>query len=420
MHTSDWHLGGVLHEQPRDHEHRAFLDWLLGILHDEEIDALLVAGDLFDRPNPSARTQSLFFNFVAAAKSRLPSLQLVVLPGDHDPGTRLGASLPLLATQGVYLLGRMDATEEGKPNLDRCLITLHGADGAPVAHLAALPCLRSRGVSPLDENPGQKLVESARSVYGSICEEAIRRAGEDGCASLAAGHVYVAGSQVVETPDSRISSRRLPALPADVFSPQLGYVALGHLHVGQSISDNVFYSGSPLALSFADSRHCQQVLIADFDGHRLAETRGVPAPRPVDLLRVPCDEPQPPEQVIDMLRQLERLEGRDSSSPTRPYLEVRVRLNAPRPGLRDEITREVDDKWPRLLRISLERQRTSEFPAREDSRRQWLDELNPEEIFRNRYQRKHSSPYTILNEPSDRLMQAFRLLCQEQEKGGGQ
>ncbi len=421
LHTSDWHLGGVLHEQPRDYEHRAFLDWLLGILHQEEIDALLIVGDVFDRPNPSAQTQSLFFNFVVAAKSRLPSLEVVILPGEHDSSTRLSASVPLLATQGVYLLGSVDPIEEGNPNLDRCLVTLHGSDGAPAAHLAALPYRRPRqlGVPVLDEDATQRLVDSIRSIYGPICEEAIRRAGEER-ASLAAGHFYLAGSQVLGSPESRLKNRVLPALPADFLSPLLSYVALGHLHVGQRILNNVYYSGSPLALTFPDSHYCQQVLVAEFDGARLTETRGIPVPRPVDLLRVPCDEPQPPEQVLESIRQLEKLEGRDPCSPTRPYLEVRIRLNAPRHTLRDEIAKELDDKWPRLLRISLECEQPPGPLDHPDSPRHWLNELNPEEIFRHCYRRKHASPYTILNEPSDRLVNAFRRLCQEQKEGEGQ
>ncbi len=416
LHTSDWHIGQVLHEQPRDYEHEVFLDWLLTTLEDQQIDALVVAGDVFDGPNPTAQSQQLFYSFLAAAKSRLPDLDIVILGGNHDSAARLDAPHPVLSAFGVHVLGGLARSEDHDPDADRCVITLHAANGKPAAYLAAVPYLRPGDLPPAqpDEDPAAKLTEAIDSIYRPLCEEALHRAGGKQ-AAIAAGHLYLTGGQISELSERKIQNGYLTALPVRLFCPQLAYVALGHLHLGQSISDKIHYSGSPLPLSFTETGYCHRVLVAQFEGSELKDLRAVPVPRPVEMLRIPADAAQPPEEVLEEIRQLDSLEGRDVCSPTRPYLEVRVRLEAPRPTLREEISRELEDKWPRLLKITPDYGKPAASTSFGRGRR--LDELNPEEIFRHCYKSKYSSEVTILDEPSDELMRAFRLLWEEQERG---
>jgi len=416
LHTSDWHIGQVLHEQPRDYEHQVFLGWLLTVLEDEKIDSLLVAGDVFDGPNPTAQSQQLFYSFLAGAKCRLPGLDVVILGGNHDSAARLDAPHPVLSAFGVHVLGGLARSIEGDRNLDRCLITLHGSDGSPAAYLAAVPYLRPGDLPPThpDEDPESTLADAIGYIYQPLCEEALNRAGSE-LPAIAAGHLYLTGCQISELSERKIQNGYLTALPAGTFCPQLAYVALGHLHLGQSVSEKIHYSGSPLPLSFAEVDYGHRVLIAEFDGPELVSLRAIPVPRPVEMLRLPPDGALPPDQVLSEISQLEKLEGRDPLSPTRPYLEVRVRLEAPRPTLREEISRNLEDKWPRLLKITPDYgERTISSPFGRGRR---LDELNPEEIFRHCYKSKYSSALTILDEPSEELMRAFRLLWEEQERG---
>ncbi|NPC81309.1 exonuclease subunit SbcD, partial [Pyxidicoccus fallax] len=97
LHTSDWHLGHTLYDVSREAEHAAFLDWLLETLEAESVDALLVAGDIFDTANPSAEAQAAWYHFVARARRRLPRLDVVVIGGNHDSAARLDAPDPLFA-----------------------------------------------------------------------------------------------------------------------------------------------------------------------------------------------------------------------------------------------------------------------------------------------------------------------------------
>ncbi len=107
LHTSDWHLGQTLHSFERVYEHQCFLDWLLQTLVDERIDALLIAGDVYDNANPSAASQKQLYRFLRQAKSAAPHLNIVIIAGNHDSPGRLEAPGPLLEEHDVSLVGNV-------------------------------------------------------------------------------------------------------------------------------------------------------------------------------------------------------------------------------------------------------------------------------------------------------------------------
>ena len=108
LHTADWHLGQTFYQFERSYEHQCFLDWLLETLVSEAIDALLIAGDIFDNTNPSAAAQRQLYRFLAAAKRRLPKLAIVIIAGNHDSGGRLEAPTPLLEGFDITVIGHTD------------------------------------------------------------------------------------------------------------------------------------------------------------------------------------------------------------------------------------------------------------------------------------------------------------------------
>ena len=113
LHTSDWHLGHLLHDLPRDREHAAFLDWLCDTIAAEAIDAVLISGDVFDAGNPPARALAAWYGFVAAARRRRPHLTVVAIAGNHDSPARLTAPAPLLAAAGVHVIGTVGRDADG-------------------------------------------------------------------------------------------------------------------------------------------------------------------------------------------------------------------------------------------------------------------------------------------------------------------
>ncbi|WP_308872952.1 metallophosphoesterase family protein [Thiothrix subterranea] len=113
LHTSDWHLGQVLHHFERTVEHADFLAWLLNILEQEQVDALLIAGDIFDNANPSAASQRQLYRFLSDARLRIPHLNIVLIAGNHDSAGRLEASDPLLAWFDAVVVGQVSRLPDG-------------------------------------------------------------------------------------------------------------------------------------------------------------------------------------------------------------------------------------------------------------------------------------------------------------------
>src|SRR5688572_7407237 len=141
LHTSDWHLGHTLYDTSREAEHAAFLEWLLDTLEAHKVDALLVAGDIFDTANPSAEAQASWYRFVAQARIRCPKLDVVVIGGNHDSAARLDAPDPLFAALDVRVVGGLPKAR-GSVDLERLLVPLKNAQGKVGAWVAAVPYLR--------------------------------------------------------------------------------------------------------------------------------------------------------------------------------------------------------------------------------------------------------------------------------------
>ena len=105
LHTADWHLGQTFYEYDRREEHLHFLEWLKQQIRQHEIDVLLIAGDVFDSPNPSAESQRMYYRFLREVTSENPSLQIIIIAGNHDSAARLEAPNPLLEDMNVTVRG---------------------------------------------------------------------------------------------------------------------------------------------------------------------------------------------------------------------------------------------------------------------------------------------------------------------------
>src|SRR5688572_1054203 len=127
LHTSDWHLGHTLKEVTRDHEHAAFLRWLLEACAREAPDVLVVTGDVFDSATPPASAERMWFEFLAAARRARPAMAIIAIAGNHDSPARLGAAASVLRELDVHVIGGLPRNAQGL-DFDRILIPV--ADGA--------------------------------------------------------------------------------------------------------------------------------------------------------------------------------------------------------------------------------------------------------------------------------------------------
>lgn len=434
LHTSDWHLGHTLHDVPRDHEHDQFLRWLIDTLAAEAIDALIIAGDVFETANPPATAQARWYGFLAQVRHRMPELDVVVIGGNHDSAARLDAPVPLLEHMRIHIVGGLHHPLAGRGDsvdVDRLVVPLHDAGGNIAAYIAAVPFLRPADLpripdpasgAPAEDGPelaeqpaeqpaeqlADPLIEGVRQVYTEVLNAARARCTGDQ-ALLAAGHCYMVGTEISRLSERRILGGNQHALPASIFPDDVAYVALGHLHKAQRVGghDHIRYSGSPLALSMGEAAYRHQVCVVELRGAELFEVRTLPVPRAVELLRVPR---RGSAAVEDIVAELEALEpqgaGHGAEPETRPYLEVCARLSRPEPNLRQIIEKALDGKRPRLLKLGIEY--TGDGAALADIEvGENLRDLDEADVFVRRYRRLHE------DEPPAELMEAFHELLEQ-------
>lgn len=402
LHTSDWHLGQTLHNYERGYEHQRFLDWLLDTLVAERVDVLLVAGDVFDNANPSAASQKQLYVFLQQARARLPALQLIVVAGNHDSAGRLEAPAPLLAAHGTHVIGHLLRGENGDIDLERLLLPLSGADGRVQAWCLAVPFLRPGDVPKLPAGDTQDAyLGGIALLYRQLTDLALARR-QPGQAILAMGHCHMVGGEMSNDSERRIVIGGTEMLPSGIFDTAITYAALGHLHKAQAVGgkEHIRYCGSPIPLSFAEVNYRHQVLCLDIDGEQLREVRVIEVPRAVPLLRVPAT----PAPIAEVLAQLAALDVPDAPAEAQPFLEVRVRLDAPEPGLRTRIETALDGKPVRLAKI--ETSSTARSSAPENMTLDQLSQLQPDDIFRRLYQQKYAkeAPPELLSALAELLL----------------
>jgi exonuclease SbcD len=280
LHTSDWHIGRSLFGKKRYEEFEAFLNWLAETIQQERVDALLVAGDIFDTSAPSNRAQELYYRFlcrVAASSCR----HVVVIAGNHDSPSFLNAPKNLLRALNVHVIG---AAMENR--YDEVLV-LSKKDGSPELIVCAVPYLRDRdirvavaGESIL--NKERNLIEGIRNHYAEVAAiaEQKRRELNAEIPIIAMGHLFTAGAQTVDGDGVReLYVGSLAHVLSEIFPAGLDYLALGHLHIPPPVngSEMMRYSGSPLPMGFGEAKQEKSVCLVAFAGIK-AEVRLVRVP----------------------------------------------------------------------------------------------------------------------------------------------
>lgn len=384
LHTSDWHLGQTLHSFERSHEHECFLDWLLDTITAEQAEGLLIAGDVFDNANPSAASQKQLYRFLQQAKMRTPHLNIVMIAGNHDSAGRLESPQPLLEGLDVTVVGHVPRLSNGDIDLERLVVPLKNRAGMVAAWCLAIPFLRPGDVPRVDTE-GDAYMEGIALLYHQVLDVALLRR-QPGQAILALGHCHMVGGEISAESERRIVIGGTEAVSAGIFASSIAYAALGHLHLAQRVGQQAHlrYCGSPLPMSFAEVDYAHQILRVDLDGESVRDIAEIRVPRAVELLRVPR-QPAPLDEVLAALIALDLPTPSDPLAL--PYLEVRVRLEAPEPGLRARIEAALDNKPVRLAKIDItSAQKTTEgvTPLSLDD----LDRLQPDDIFKRLYQSK--------------------------------
>jgi exonuclease SbcD len=339
IHTADWHLGQSFYEYGRQEEHLHFLAWLRGITKKLEIDILLIAGDIFDTPNPSAESQKMYYSFLRDITSENPNLQIIIIAGNHDSAARLEAPSPLLEYINVTIRGLVRHTSDGDIDYDNLIIPLNKG-----GYCLAVPFLR-QGDCPEAES----YTKSIKLMYDILFEKTLGKSDDRFSPVIAMGHLQASGSEISENDHSE---RIIGGMECETFSENIAYLALGHIHRGQKISgrDNIRYSGAPIPMSFAEKKNKQGVVFVELkegDENVILKTEFLEFENSVKLLSIP-EEPMP---LCDVLHEIENLPDGEITE-TSPYLEIKVLISEPEPTMRHTIENALAGKSVRLTRIS--------------------------------------------------------------------
>lgn len=365
IHTADWHLGQFFYNKSRAAEHQAFLDWLLARIEEHQVDALIVAGDLFDTGTPPSYAREMFNRFVVALQ---PSgCQLVVLAGNHDSVATLNESRELLACLNTRVI---TTPQDGND-----VLMLTTRQGEPGALLCAIPYLRPRDI--MRSQAGQSGRDKQRSLLEAITAHYQRSFAAAQALNLAlpivaTGHLTALGvSKSDSVRDIYIGT--LDAFPASAFPPA-DYIALGHIHRAQRVadSDHIRYSGSPIPLSFDELGSEKSVFLLDFSPTGLAVTPlTIPLFQPMQVLK---------GSLAQITRQLSKFSAPDGTKPV--WLDIEVTTQEYLSDLQRQVEALTASLPVDVLLLRRSREQRQHSLAQLD--KETLSELNVEEVFARR------------------------------------
>ncbi len=276
LHTSDWHLGRTLHRADLGSAQAAFLDALVETVRSERVDAVLVAGDVYDRAVPSVDAVALYDD--ALFRLRDAGARVVVTSGNHDSASRLGVGARLVDAAGVHVRTRPQD----------CGIPILLADEHGEVAVYGLPYLEPeavRAVLPPDPGGSTELPRGHVGVLGRAMACVRADVARRDARSVVLAHAWVTGGEVSESErDIRVGG--VGDVGASVFDG-VDYTALGHLHGAQRLREGLRYSGSPLAYSFSEAAHVKGSWLVELGPRGLLGVVQVPAPVPrrLSLLR---------------------------------------------------------------------------------------------------------------------------------------
>lgn len=397
LHTSDWHLGQHFMGKSRQAEHQALIDWLLVQVEAHAVDAVLIAGDIFDTGAPPSYARELYNHLVV--QLHRAGVALLLLGGNHDSVATLGESRALLAFLSATVVA------EVQPPADQLvLLPQRGTPTEPGCIVCAVPFIRARDV--LQSQAGQSAQDKQQSMQAAIQAhyQAVFAAGKTRQAELqqtmgrrlpliATGHLTTVGASSNESV-REIYVGSLDAFPTAAF-PAADYIALGHIHKPQKVGglDHIRYCGSPIPLGFDEARQTKEVLLVDLDATGLAGITPLAVPRFQAMVSVSGNLMTLATAIQDVAAQ--------GTAEQPVWLEVTVAEDDYLSDLPARISEMTQGLPVEVLRVR--RQRASTAAALAGQPLETLDELSPAEVFARRLAQEDLEPAV-----QDALGQRFR------------
>jgi len=324
--TSDWHLGDIFHGNDRLSEQKHFLSWLKKQIEEQQPDALLIAGDVFDNGNPSAASQSAYYEFLADAGEICPSMHIIITAGNHDSAGRIEAPRALLTRHHVEVRGNIHRTWEKdgdkgiwKTDYDDLIIHINGKDGDE-AVILAVPYLRGDIVLDGSYSKGvnkflRELTAKARKKYP--CLPLVMMA-----------HMYAKGADIAPKDASeKIIIGGQEEVNMEGWADHPDYMTCGHIHKRQHIwnTDWARYTGSILPMSFAEINYHHGVDLLNISKDKRPEVSFLEYHPQHQLCILPDDDTEmTPKQLKKLVS--ERVDDRKDGKLGDDYVYVMLKV----------------------------------------------------------------------------------------------
>lgn len=368
LHTSDWHLGRKLYDRSRHQEQEQFLNWVIEVVQENEVELLLVAGDIFDSAIPGAQAVDLYYQFLFNFYQRTGA-SAVIIAGNHDSATRLAAPREFLKMARIHVFGSVSKSPE--------LNVVSVSNSKETIAIIALPYLPEGELSHISF---ESEIDSANRY-----REAIRQRYHDAIKSVSPaipkilmGHFYVAGSHPSVSKEVVQVGGSLPVTLED-FPADVKYIALGHLHHVLKFTRNeypIIYSGSPLPYSFDDAEDPKKVILFDILENKPVELTEIKVPTFRELVRLSGNY----DEIIRIAEEKD-WEGK--------LIEIQLQLDVPRIGLSDAIRKAFANKGGEVASVQaklLSLESESTLSAEE------VTSQSPQDIFNRFYREQFGEP----------------------------
>ncbi|WP_210473032.1 exonuclease subunit SbcD [Vibrio crassostreae] len=373
LHTSDWHLGQNFYNKSRKNEHERFLQWLLEQVTEHDIDAIIVAGDIFDTSTPPSYAREMYNKFVV--DSNKIGCQLVLLGGNHDSVSVLKETQQLLKYMGADVIPNTNEDHATQ------VVELKGKNGDIEALVCAIPFIRPRdvltsqaGVTGVERQKqlGDAIKQHYQSVYDAAVEKRATFENSEHMPIIATGHLTAMGVQQSDSVRD-IYVGNLDGFAADGF-PDADYIALGHIHRPQVVAKREYirYCGSPIPLSFDELKSQKQVCVVEFvEGVRTISQLAVPTFQPLAEIKGDLSE------IESQLNQYIGLDGELSV-----WLSIEVQAQDYLSDLQERMRTLTEGLNVEVLQLRRARERRNQ--ALEQESAETLSELSPMDVFSKR------------------------------------
>jgi exonuclease SbcD len=409
LHTSDWHIGRTLYEKKRYDEFEQFFIWLLQTLESENIDVLLIAGDIFDTGTPSNKAQELYYKFLCNV-NKTKCQHIIIIGGNHDSASFLNAPQSILKSLNVHVVGAISNNLEDEvlildilkmPNTDLERITKH-LPSPEISKLiiCAVPYLRDKDIRTVNageslEDKAQNLIQGIKEHYSAVAELALKKRDElyKECIDkkpayipiISTGHLFAAGGIAGDgVRDLYVGS--LAYVNIEAFPKCFDYVALGHLHIAQSLggTEHIRYSGSPIPMGFGEAKQIKKLITIDFpenksENHIHQEMCLASSPIKPSINEVSIPNFQMLERISGNLDHITQKIKELKTNHSNAWLEIEYTGLEIIPDLKTKLDEAILESNLEIRRVK--NKRISESIIKSNFSQENLKDLNPNEVF---------------------------------------